>query len=143
MVKNQKTWRKNPLKRNPFLTSWLILKKKFLFHLEISKGSLAILNMFIFILFFNCALIFVFIYWTSAVRSTVNFKQHGSHARRRIFHEVWMISRTNIFFKEKYTIKQIDRSTKIKIIFCYVVSIELAGGGDKFYFFLYRLKYFF
>ena len=91
--------------------------------------------MFIFILFFNCALIFVFIDWTSAVRSTVNFKQHGSHRRRRIFHEVWMISSTNIFFKEKYTIKQIDRSTKIKIIFCYVMSIELAGGGDKFYFF--------
>ena len=38
-------------------------------------------------------------------------------------------------FKEKYTIKQIDRSTKIKIIFCYVMTIELAGGGDKFYFF--------
>ena len=45
-----------------------------------------------------------------------------------------MLSSTNIFSKEKYTIKQTDRSTKIKIIYCYVMSIELAGGGDKFYF---------
>ena len=45
-----------------------------------------------------------------------------------------MLSSTNIFSKEKYTIKQTDRSTKIKIIYCYVMSIEFAGGGDKFYF---------
>ena len=45
-----------------------------------------------------------------------------------------MLSSTNIFSKEKYTIKQTDCSTKIKIIYCYVISIELAGGGDKFYF---------
>ena len=45
-----------------------------------------------------------------------------------------MLSSTNIFSKEKYTIKQTDRSTKIKIIYCYVMSIELAGGGDKLYF---------
>ena len=45
-----------------------------------------------------------------------------------------MLSSTNIFSKEKYTIKQTDCSTKIKIIYCYVMSIELAGGGDKFYF---------
>ena len=38
------------------------------------------------------------------------------------------------FYKKKYTIKQIDCSTKIKIIYCYVMSIELAGGEDKFYF---------
>ena len=38
------------------------------------------------------------------------------------------------FSKEKYTIKQTDGSTRIKIIYCYVMSIELAGGGDKFYF---------
>ena len=44
-----------------------------------------------------------------------------------------MLSSTNIFSKEKYTIKQTDRSTKIKVIYCYVMSIELAGG-DKFYF---------
>ena len=51
-----------------------------------------------------------------------------------MFDEVWMLSSTNIFSKEKYTIKQTDRSTKIKVIYCYVMSIELAGGGDKFYF---------
>ena len=45
-----------------------------------------------------------------------------------------MLSSTNIFSKEKYTNKQTDRSTKIKTIYCYVMSIELAGGGDKFYF---------
>ena len=45
-----------------------------------------------------------------------------------------MFSSTNIFSKEKYTIKQTDRSTKIKVIYCYVMSIELAGGADKFYF---------
>ena len=39
-----------------------------------------------------------------------------------------------MFSKEKYTIKQTDRSTKIKIIYRYVMSIELAGGWDKFYF---------
>ena len=38
------------------------------------------------------------------------------------------------FYKKKYTIKQIDCSTKIKIIYCYVMTIELAGGGDEFYF---------
>ena len=31
-------------------------------------------------------------------------------------------------------LKQIDCSTKIKIIYRYVMSIELAGGEDKFYF---------
>ena len=45
-----------------------------------------------------------------------------------------MLSSTNIFSEEKYAIKQTDRSTKIKIIYCYVMTIELAGGGDKFYF---------
>ena len=45
-----------------------------------------------------------------------------------------MLSSTNIFSKEKYTIKQTDRSTKIKVIYCFVMSMELAGGGDKFYF---------
>ena len=45
-----------------------------------------------------------------------------------------MLSSTNIFSKEKYTIKQTDCNTTIKIIYCYVMSIELAGGGDKFYF---------
>ena len=45
-----------------------------------------------------------------------------------------MLSSTNIFSKEKYTIKQTGRSTKIKIIYCYVMTIELAGGGDEFYF---------
>ena len=44
------------------------------------------------------------------------------------------------FFKEKYTIKQADRFTKIKIIYCYVISIELAGGGDKFYFFFIQIE---
>ena len=51
-----------------------------------------------------------------------------------MFHEVWMLSSTNIFSREKYTIKQTGRSTKIKIIYCHVMTIELAGGGDEFYF---------
>ena len=51
IVKNQKTWHKIPLKGKPFLISWLILKQKFLFLLEISKESLAILNIFVFVPF--------------------------------------------------------------------------------------------
>ena len=57
------------------------------------------------------------------------------HTQGAEFFTKYECYQVQIFFsKEKYTIKQTDRSTKIKVIYCYVMSIELAGGGDKFYF---------
>jgi len=65
----------------------------------------------------------------------MKFKQHGSHTDKELFtkYECYLVQ---IFFKEKYTIKKTDSSTKIELILlsCYVMTIELARGGDKFYF---------
>ena len=39
-----------------------------------------------------------------------------------------------IFFKENSLIKGLTDERKWKLCYCYVMRIELAGGGDKLYF---------
>ena len=39
-----------------------------------------------------------------------------------------------IFFKENALFKRLTDERKWKLCYCYVMGIELAGGGDKLYF---------
>ena len=56
------------------------------------------------------------------------------HTQGAEFFTKYECYQVQIFFMRNDTIKQTDCSTKIKIIYFYVTSIELAGGEDKFYF---------
>ena len=124
MVKNQKTWRKNPLKRRLSLISWLILKQKFLFRLEISKGSLAILKIFIFILFELYIDIVLWCFHLLNFRCSINRQilSNMVHTQAQIeLFPKYECYRVQVFLKEKYTIKKTDWSTKIELILllCY------------------------
>ena len=124
MVKNQKTWRKNLLKRQLSLISWLILKKKFLFRLEISEGSLAILKIFIFILFELYIDIVLWCFHLLNFRCSINSQilSNMVHTQAQIeLFPKYECYRVQVFLKEKYTIKKTDWSTKIELILllCY------------------------
>ena len=45
-----------------------------------------------------------------------------------------MLSSTNIFLKKNSLFKRLTDQLKSKLFYCYVMRIELARGGYKFYF---------
>ena len=45
-----------------------------------------------------------------------------------------MLSSTNIFLKKNTLFKRLTDQLKWKLFYCYVMRIELARGGDEFYF---------
>ena len=97
---------------------------EFLFRLEISKGSLAILNIFIFILFELYIDIVLWCFQLLNFRCSINSQilSNMVHTQAQIeLFPKYECYRVQVFLKEKYTIKKTDWSTKIELILllCY------------------------